>query len=702
MHTSNLRFLLSFLVSLFLVCYLAACRHRKFRILSASHSISSVAFPCAIPALSRSFTLPADVATDNEYQYNLLSPEAASRLAVSFAATVMLAMDHFNARDASVVPEVEQVPPNCNITFPDPIFVDSQADSGASIRALLDQLKRNKNVSNDGIPCAALGTVEKFISSDLLPVLSAFDIPLVSYYTEDQSLATHAGMLSVSLSVAGRAEAMVRYLQSREYLAIWHTGTDQEKALANAINTSSVDNFQVTVVADNSGVNKNHTLRIVRESGIKTIFLSVGEPANLPAFAQTLEELQMLEPEFLYILPPELVTTDTLDTLYGEQELGSPLDKLLSGALVFDRLDGFRVSPVDDPFLRAWKQQTSEAVDRLNALVPSVSNYLAAPDYFQATEPANGASFLYDAIMTIGLGGCVAVQEGNGGNKTTTEDPSVPQQTELPVVAGLIVAPPRENTTYGKTSATESARLLKLLPVPFGRELLNAADSKPAQGTLLAGMLDTTFQGASGRIAFGKEAGNVRNSEAVAIGFYNIRPSEMDADSGKRSYSAALVSAYSADSGWQDVKGATVVYRDGTTAASDVLREIFQPNFISTDARSIGLVLMAIAWILAIAALLMLRHLAKDGTVLMAQPFFLNILCVGSLLMSTAIFTLSWDEGAGWSDRQLDIACTMTPWFFILGQLTTFCALFTKLWRVDRVLQFRRRAVTVNNVIKPL
>jgi hypothetical protein len=36
-----------------------------------------------------------------------------------------------------------------------------------------------------------------------------------------------------------------------------------------------------------------------------------------------------------------------------------------------------------------------------------------------------------------------------------------------------------------------------------------------------------------------------------------------------------------------------------------------------------------------------------------------------------------------------------------LGQILTFCALFTKLWRVDKVLQFRRTAVTILNVMKP-
>ena len=71
------------------------------------------------------------------------------------------------------------------------------------------------------------------------------------------------------------------------------------------------------------------------------------------------------------------------------------------------------------------------------------------------------------------------------------------------------------------------------------------------------------------------------------------------------------------------------------------------------------------------------------------------------MFTSSAIFTLSWDEGAGWSDRQLDIACAMTPWFFFVGNILTFCALFTKLWRVDKVLQFKRRAVTISNVMKP-
>ena len=36
-----------------------------------------------------------------------------------------------------------------------------------------------------------------------------------------------------------------------------------------------------------------------------------------------------------------------------------------------------------------------------------------------------------------------------------------------------------------------------------------------------------------------------------------------------------------------------------------------------------------------------------------------------------------------------------------MGQFMTLCALVTKLWRVEHVLQFQKRVVTVSKVMKP-
>ena len=224
-------------------------------------------------------------------------------------------------------------------------------------------------------------------------------------------------------------------------------------------------------------------------------------------------------------------------------------------------------------------------------------------------------------------------------------------------------------------------------------------NSNVTQGTLLAGMVETKFHGASGIIDFGQEVGKERNAETIAIGIYNVRPGNLT-DLGKQSFYAALVYSNN-DSEWVQRGNEAIIYRDGSTTAPEIKRTFVEENFLSPGVRAIGLILMVIAWVLGFSALVGLHIFNKDPVVQRAQPFFLKMLCYGSLLTSSAIFTVSWDEGAGWSDRQLDIACAMTPWFFFAGIILTFCALFTKLWRVDKVLQFRRTAVTISNVMKP-
>jgi 7 transmembrane sweet-taste receptor of 3 GCPR len=224
-------------------------------------------------------------------------------------------------------------------------------------------------------------------------------------------------------------------------------------------------------------------------------------------------------------------------------------------------------------------------------------------------------------------------------------------------------------------------------------------NTTPARGTLLAGMLESKFHGASGTIDFGNEVGKERDAETIVVGLYNVRPGNITS-SGKQSFYATLVYSNN-NSEWEQIKDEAIIYRDGTAVAPTINREFVEENFLPKGVRVIGLLLMAIAWLLALSALAALHVFTKDPVVQRAQPFFLKMLCYGSVLTSSAIFTLSWDEGAGWSDRQLDIACAMTPWFFFVGNILTFCALFTKLWRVDQVLQFRRRAVTVSNVMKP-
>jgi len=243
-------------------------------------------------------------------------------------------------------------------------------------------------------------------------------------------------------------------------------------------------------------------------------------------------------------------------------------------------------------------------------------------------------------------------------------------------------------------------------PPPTGRTLrtsilqLDMGDS--TSETLLSAILKSSFQGASGTVEFGKETVKGRNSNTITVGVFNIQPLEVNQDTGRRSYRATLVGVKEEGSTWQNVPNTTLVYRDGTLIPSGVLRRIQKTNYISHSVRVTGLALMCMSLLVAFVAITLLLWLQKDPIVQRAQPVFMLILCAGSAIMSMAIFTLSFDEGAGWTNKQLSVACSLTPWLFFTGQILVFCALFTKLYRLDKVLQFRPSAVTMYSALWPL
>jgi 7 transmembrane sweet-taste receptor of 3 GCPR len=232
-----------------------------------------------------------------------------------------------------------------------------------------------------------------------------------------------------------------------------------------------------------------------------------------------------------------------------------------------------------------------------------------------------------------------------------------------------------------------------------GRKLPSYGSTE--RGTLVAGVLDSYFHGASGQVKFGLERTNERDAEDISVGIYNIRPGSTDTSNGKRSYTSTLVAMYQQDVGWKDIAGSRIYYRDGSAVASEVLREFSDLHFITPAIRDLGLVLMFIAWIIGALGLVALWIFRKDSIIVRAQPVLMRVVCIASIVMSTSIFTLSWDEGAGWNQRQLDACCVLTPLFFFIGHTLTLCSLFSKLWRIHSVFLVRRQAVAVNRVLVP-
>lgn len=287
-----------------------------------------------------------------------------------------------------MVPELKKLEySECTVYFPEPTFADSQNDKVASIQALWRLMSPRRPF------CAALSPLIEDAAFKLLPALQALDIPLLVHWIENDWFASNdnsAGSVSFTLSAVARAQAMVEYLSSRKYLAHFHPDIDQEESLAEALQRIGREGFdlQTYLFEDEEppkGVDviefKRQKLERIKLHGATTVFLAIREPHEMPGVAQILDSFGMLTPDYIYILLPYVVPLDDkerFNNLYGPQKKGSPLDKLLSGALVFDRVDGFDFRK-EDPFLKAWKRQSADQVYRLNALVPASSWLHANP-----------------------------------------------------------------------------------------------------------------------------------------------------------------------------------------------------------------------------------------------------------------------------------------------------------------------------------
>jgi hypothetical protein len=568
-------------------------------------------------------------------------------------AAAQIAMDHFNERNPSVVPQLADLG-NCSVYFPAQAVADTQFNHLVSTEAVINTVQRQCTVDKQ-VPCGVIGPASDRAAVHLQSIAGALRIPQMLFYQMSHKLHDGATVIGVTVSTQQHVVAMLSYLRGREFLFVVYDSFPQQAELANGIQRTARDyNLQATIATVKGKPGGDHlnayrkVVRQIKLSGIKTIALYLEKTSTVAYVATLLEEEGMFTSEYVYILTGVSVPIDRFATMFAEIETGSPLDKLLTGALVFDQMDNFRWRG-DDPFLAAWRQQNSTFVDRMNSLVPvspdKVGFFPAPADFFQTVDPVHHVSYVYDSVMALGFGGCMEQKSSQ------------------------------------------------------------ASPLRPQTNSYIDGILASEFDGASGHLSWkDRGRGSGRDSEGLHFGLYNIRRrKQVDNSTGETPFEAALVSLWSQSTGWEDTEGKALLFRDGSTSLPSMTREVLQNNFLSAWVHDFGLALLVVAWALGFIGIVLLGYLRKDAIVQRAQPFFMQLLCGGSILTSTAIFTLSWDEGMGWSDRQLDIACMMTPWFFFVGHIVMLSVMFTKLWRLDKVMQFRRHIkVTVRNVLGPL
>ena len=120
--------------------------------------------------------------------------------------------------------------------------------------------------------------------------------------------------------------------------------------------------------------------------------------------------------------------------------------------------------------------------------------------------------------------------------------------------------------------------------------------------------------------------------------------------------------------------------------------------------RIFGFILSSIVMITSIICVVWVILNAENPIVKAAQPIFLHILSFGTFVMGISILPLSVDDSLA-SDAACDVACMMLPWLFFLGFSISFSAVFSKVWRIHRLMSsatmFQRKLIRAKDVMVP-
>lgn len=322
-------------------------------------------------------------------------------------------MKHFNQRNATIVPELDRYP-DCSFHFDIPTIIDSEGSPTVTSHRVWEVATDEHHA-----PCVLLGPLSLGVSRRILSPVAAFQIPLVNYFREDIFLQESRVVAGYTLSAEGKARAIVEYFSDMDHLAVWSSMSRFKKGFIDVLASES-GHLEVQSVRVGTFQSTLDAMMYLRSTGIKTIYCELSYPQDLAELAKTLDDFGMLDNGKTFILPADIVPPDSVGLLFGEQEPDSPLDKLLSGALIFDRLDGFRASPDSDVFLQTWKAENSSTVAWMNKLVPNKAPFRAQADFFQSGDVPHYISYAYDAIIAVGMAGCIMEERKHTTDNSNT------------------------------------------------------------------------------------------------------------------------------------------------------------------------------------------------------------------------------------------------------------------------------------------
>ena len=688
------------------------------------HNHSELAF-CHIPAL-----MPLTIVNnDNEENDGTKTTSTSRTTENAYApftdiAGIALAVQHFNSGNGTIVTEVEGIDKRCNVRFTYEILDtensmkqavndiielvsrDSSSSSSSSNNnngdqgdAVLyqDQDHQNQDLQREQLtPCAFLG--EYFssvsISSSMISGLNEYPqfSPLSTSSTLDNK--NQFGLFGRLIpSDNGTAKSLVKYLQTMDinHFAVLHVddayGSAYAFSLQEAVAQINADSgthiiIEAIAIPYEMVLLTPETLRQriknVAETKFRFIvgilFANQFEPVMEEAYRQGIVGDRMHSWIF---------TDGVSNDFFASKRYpkGSPLHLATTGTGLIGVNPGY--APIYGNFSRAIRELDNE--EDLEYIASTLPKYNDGGDdwafpikEFKLREALNiGAPLLYDTVIAYGLAACDAVAANDKANDNDSKTLN-------------------DDMTYFT-----------------GPQLYNQ-------------MLQTTFEGASGRIVLDPATGTrdattaiftITNIIATTVendddddeenfdeNTTNTKDNSNENDDGMSVVTFSLTVTNVLQNGeWANIAGESYIFNDGTSNVPPSLPIIKVDENFSSPAMRAFCISMGALVMLASTGFAVWTHLNRNRRVVKAsQPIFLHMICAGTFLMGASIIPLSVDDQVA-TERGCDVACTIYPWLFVNGFVIAFTALLVKTRRINKILNqpnFRRVQVTPFDVIK--
>ena len=544
-------------------------------------------------------------------------------------ATAILAARHFNERNSTVAIQLEDYH-DCPITF------DIEGSTVFNTDGYSHQSSESLFESGS-IPCAIVGPANDLAATELGVFANAAQVPLVTTRTFNTIIGDdfHNPFTSnIFPDVLLSSEQVANYLLFKnrtDFIGLVYpvsdVGLQRREILSLLFDESGIrwtsSGFASagggSVLLDNSGTETTQrsyfaAMHRIKDSGYKTVVIAMEFPFfDLKPIADAAAELGMLNGDYFYVFHDIFEPNQIF-------EEDPNVRKLIEGAAWIFPLTEDLIF-IDDPFYSSWADQGEETVrllNQLNPIQPGMAGYVEADEnFFLDTFPEYGSGFVYDAIMAAGIGACDAYYQ------------------------------------YASESNGEIT----------GRQHLE-------------GIRNVFFWGTSGDVEFelgerGRDgARRPGTSNWVALNFLPPNPDDPLLD-----YFHApdiVIPAYESEDWINDQL--PFVFADGTTNPPALLRETPDQNYLSDSLRVFGFTVMCCSIFLASCLLVWVILCRKHRVLLASQPPFLALICVGTMIQSSAVIPISFDESEGWTGDQLSNACQTVPWLICCGYVLVYSA----------------------------